>query len=206
MNEETHEKLKSIKQSFRLMMNGVAAQSMREKGILYKINWGVPLPLLKKQAEEIGQDYDLAIELWKEDIRECKILAIMIMPNDKMLPEITDLWMEQTPNQEIAEVAAMYLYQNLEYAPIIAYEWIASNKLLYQICGYNILSRLFYKGQEPNERGINEFLDQALIALQDDNISLKKAVINSLRHFADFGDEYEQIAKRAMKSLNLQLF
>ncbi len=206
MNEETHEKLKSIKQSFRLMMNGVAAQSMREKGIIYKINWGVPLPLLKKQAEEIGHDYDLAIELWKEDIRECKILATMIMPNDKMLPEITDLWMEQTPTQEIAEVAAMYLYQNLEYAPVIAYEWIASDKLLYQICGYNILSRLFLKGQEPNERGINEYLDQAKIALQDENLSLKKAVINSIRHFADFGDEYEQIAKSAMKSLNLQLF
>ncbi|MBP7357774.1 DNA alkylation repair protein [Xylanibacter oryzae] len=206
MNEETHERLKSIKQSFRLMMNGVAAQSMREKGIVYKINWGVPLPLLKKQAEEIGPDYDLAIELWKEDIRECKILAIMIMPIDRMLPEITDLWMEQTPTQEIAEVAAMYLYQKLEYAPVIAYEWIASDNILYQLCGYNILSRLFSKGLEPNERGINEFLDQAKTALLGDNISIKKAAINSIRHFADFGEEYEQIAKRAMKSLNLQLF
>ena len=29
---ETHDKLKQIKQSFHLFMNGVAAQSMREKG------------------------------------------------------------------------------------------------------------------------------------------------------------------------------
>ena len=39
MTEETHEKLKAIKQSFRSMMNGPVSQSMREKGSDYKINW-----------------------------------------------------------------------------------------------------------------------------------------------------------------------
>ena len=44
MNEQIHEKLKEIKQSFRLMMNGVASHSMREKGVAYKINWGCANP------------------------------------------------------------------------------------------------------------------------------------------------------------------
>ena len=47
MDEQIHEKLKEIKQSFRLLMNGVASQSMRQKGVSYKINWGVPLPELQ---------------------------------------------------------------------------------------------------------------------------------------------------------------
>ena len=38
MTDQTHEKLMQIKQSFRLLMNGVASQSMREKGLSYKIN------------------------------------------------------------------------------------------------------------------------------------------------------------------------
>ena len=80
MTEQTHEKLKAIKQSFRLMMNGVAARSMRDKGLDYKINWGVSLPDLQTMAREYEQDYELAIELWKEDIRECKILATLLMP------------------------------------------------------------------------------------------------------------------------------
>ena len=103
MNEETHQKLMTIKRSFRLLMNGPGSQSMRDKGLGYKLNWGVPFYELKKMAEEYGKDYDLAIELWKEDIRECKILATLIMPADKMLPEITDLWMEQVQSQEMAE-------------------------------------------------------------------------------------------------------
>ena len=69
MNEKTHQKLMEIKRSFRLLMNGPVSQSMREKGMDYKLNWGVSLPHLQEVAREYGKDRDLAIALWKEDIR-----------------------------------------------------------------------------------------------------------------------------------------
>lgn len=201
MNEQTHQKLMEIKRSFRLLMNGPGSQSMREKGLGYKINWGVPFTELKKMAEEYGKDYDLAIELWKEDIRECKILATLIMPADKMLAEITDLWMEQVNNQEMIEMLVFNLLQNVEYAPVIAYQWIASDKPLYEMAGFHLLSRLFAKGQEPNERGINEFLDQAATVLQGDNMGVKHAAINSVMRFCDFGEDFEKIARGALKGI-----
>lgn len=200
MKEETQEKLKHIKQSFRLRMNGVAAQSMREKGTEYKINWGISLMELKQMAKEYGKDYDLAIQLWKEDIRECKILATLMMPAEKMLPEIVDLWMEQTQSQEIAELAAFNLYQYLDYAPVLAYQWIASDNDLYQISGYQLLSRLFAKGQEPNERGINEFLDQATTALKASNGGVRHAALNCISRFVDLDQNYETVARGALKS------
>lgn len=203
MTDETHEKLKRIKQSFRLRMNGVAAQSMRDKGADYKINWGISLVELKQMAAEYGKDYDLAIALWKEDIRECKILATLIMPAEKMLPEIVDLWMEQTSSQEMAEMAAFNLYQHLDYAPVLAYQWIATDNDIYQICGYQLLSRLFAKGQEPNERGINEFLDQAVTALQSSNKGVQHAALNCIQRFADMDSSYEKVAQGALKASGL---
>ncbi len=199
MTENTHEKLKHIKQSFRLRMNGVAAQSMRDKGAEYKINWGISLAELRQMAAEYGKDYELAIELWKEDIRECKIMATLIMPADQMLPEIADLWMEQTQSQEIAEVAAFNLYQHLDYAPMLAYQWIASENDIRQICGFQLLSRLFAKGQEPNERGINEFLDQAITALQSENSGVRHAALNCICRFADMDEAYGKVARAALK-------
>ena len=91
-----NDKIKEIKQSFRLMMDGSIAQSMRDKGVDYHLNWGATLPRLRQKADEIGKNYDLAIALWKENVRECKILATMIMPADEILPEVVDIWMEQT--------------------------------------------------------------------------------------------------------------
>lgn len=201
MNEETHQKLMKIKRSFRLLMSGPTSQSMTQKGLGYKINWGVPFIELKKMALEYGKDYELAIELWKEDIRECKILATLIMPAEKMLPEITDIWMEQVKSQEMAEMLAFNLLQYVDYAPDIAYEWIATDKTLYEIAGFQLLARLFANGQEANERGINEFLDQATVALQGDNMGIKHAAANCVLRFADLGEEYEKIARAALKGI-----
>ena len=201
MNEETHQKLMKIKRSFRLLMSGPTSQSMTQKGLGYKINWGVPFIELKKMALEYGKDYELAIELWKEDIRECKILATLIMPAEKMLPEITDIWMEQVKSQEMAEMLAFNLLQHVDYAPAIAYEWIATDKTLYEIAGFQLLARLFANGQEANERGINEFLDQAAVALQGDNMGIKHAAAHCVLRFADLGEEYEKIARAALKGI-----
>jgi len=212
--EEVSQIIKEIKQSFRQMMDGAVAQSMRDKGLNYHLNWGATLPRLKAKAEELANSrqltvdsqYDLAIALWKENVRECKILATMLMPPEKMLPEVCDIWMEQVPSQEIAEQVAFNLWQHLPYAPEKAYQWIASDQEYYQLCGFHVLSRLFMNGQEPNERGINEFIDQAISALQGPYMSVRKAAMQSFLHFAELGLVYERMAKSATKSINLDIF
>lgn len=224
MDENTlHSKVKEIKQSFRLMMDGVVAQSMRDKGVNYHLNWGATLPRLKAKAEELKAEYantspftsspshhtsdhsplyDLAIALWKENVRECKILATMLMPADEMLPGVCDVWMEQIGELEIAEQAAFNLWQHLPYAPAKAYEWIASDKEYYQLCGFHVLSRLFMNGQEPNERGINEFLDQATAALRGPFWSVRKAAMQSVNHFSELGLVYERMAHSVLRTIS----
>ena len=184
-------------------MNGVASQSMREKGVSYKINWGVPVPELQKMAVEYGKDYDLAIELWKEDIRECQVLATLIMPAERMSEDLVDVWMERLHTQEMAELLAFNLLQHLNFAPSLAYQWIASDKDMYQLCGYQLLARLFAKGMEPNERGINEFLDQVHTTLAGNNLALKHAAFNCVLNFCELSEEMEIIAKKALSDLDI---
>ena len=206
MTEETNEKLKAIKRSFRTVMNGVASHSMREKGVGYKLNWGVSLVHLREMAATYGKDYDLAIALWKEDIRECKILATLIMPAERLLPEVADIWLEQTTSQELAEMLAANLLKDVSYAPEIAYRWMASDSDIRQICGFCILSRLFMRGQEPNERGINEFLDQAVTALLGTSVGVRHAAWNCINRFAELGEDYEAIAKKALRQAGIDFF
>lgn len=206
MNQnEIQDKIRELKRSFRLVMNGPASASMREKGVDYKLNWGVPFIQLKQMSKELPHDYDFAIALWKEDIRECKILATLCMPAEKMPEEVADIWMEQTNSQEMVEMQAFNLYQNVSYAPKLAYKWMASDKDLYQICAYDIIGRLFMKGQEPNERGINEFLDQAVTALKSPSTGVRHAAMNAITRFADLGLVYERLAKSALRTNKIDL-
>lgn len=197
--EEIESKIKELKRGFRLVMNGPASQSMREKGLDYRLNWGVPFIQLKQMAADLPHDYDFAIALWKEDIRECKILATLLMPHDKMPEEVAEIWMEQTNSQEMAEMQAFNLYQYVSYAPKLAYRWMALDDTVKEICAYDILGRLFMKGQEPNERGINEFIDQAVTALKSPSAGLCHAAMNALTRFADLGLVFERLAKAALK-------
>lgn len=199
----TNEQVKEIKQSFRQMMDGSIAQSMRDKGVNYHLNWGATLPRLKEKATKIGPNYDLAIALWKENVRECKILATMIMPSNKVLPEVIDIWVEQIDAIEIAEQASYNLFQHLPFAAEKAYQWLAAPDDLTQLCGYHVLSRLFLNKQEPNERGINEFVDQALVALQSSNLSLRKAAMQSVLRFSELGLMYQRLARSAVRTIGM---
>ncbi len=208
------EQVKEIKQSFRQLMDGATAQSMRDKGVAYKLNWGASIPMLREKAEELKAStinlqpstlYQLSIALWKENVRECKILATMLMPADQVLPEVIDIWMEQMPSQEMAEQASFNLFQYLPFAPAKAYEWMASDKELYQLCGFLVLTRLFMNGQEPNDRGINEYIDQLEVALQGPSLAVRKAAMQSVQRFAELGLVYERLAKSALKRHNLDI-
>lgn len=197
--------VKDIKQSFRLMMNGITAKSMRDKGLDYHLNWGISLPDLKNIAKKYGKNYELAIALWKEDIRECKILATMIMPADKVSHDVIELWIEQTHTLEIAEQAALNLYQYLPFAKEEAYQLIASDNEIRQICGHHVLSRLFMNGTETNKKETDEFIDQIQTAISSESVALKKAAIASIIHFSELGASYANIAHNTLNKLGMDL-
>ena len=106
---ELAEELKNIKTQLRLSMNGVASASMREKGLNYKLNFGVELPRLKSIASTYTKDHELAQALWKENIRECKIWAGLVQPVETFFPEIADIWIDDINNIEILNIIVIII-------------------------------------------------------------------------------------------------
>lgn len=199
----THETIKEIKAQFRLFMNGVASQSMREKGLNYKLNFGIELPRLKEISLRYEKNHSLAGELWKENIRECKILATMLQPVETFLPEIADIWVEDINQPELAEVACMNLFQHLPYASTKAFQWMADEREYFQVCGYLTIARLFMRGGYLNERAENEFLDQATATLTDskENYRPAQAALTAVRMYIRLGKSQAQATLKATSSL-----
>jgi hypothetical protein len=206
MKEETQLQVKEIKREFRTLMNGETLRSMKEKGVNYHLNWGVNILDLRKMAEERKMNSDLAIAIWKENIRECKILATMLMPAEEMEEDLVDLWMEQTDEQEIAEQAVFNLYRHLSFAPAKAYQWMAAKREIVQLSGFLLIARIFMDGRAPDERGIHEFIDQSIAAILSSSLMVKHAAVNSIRRFMELGEPYEKIARSALKSNDLDFF
>ena len=184
MDNNIHETIKDIKSKFRLFMNGMVSQSMREKGMEYKLNFGIENPRIKEIAAGYEPDHELAQALWKENIRECKILAGLLQPADTFYPEIADIWIEGMDYPELAEYTVMNLFQRLPYASEVVFRWMADEREMFQLCGFLLMARLLMKGEKLNERAEAEFLDQACTAVEGDCGPVQKAASVALRKYA----------------------
>lgn len=140
------EKVKAIKRSFRLYMNGEASRSMRDKGLDYKINWGISQLELRNMAGQYGKDAALADALWVENIRECKILATLVMPATDMSYEQAGEWLAGITSVELAEVAAFNLFQHLPFADALVADMLQSDNAMLHVCAYNLACRLVRRG------------------------------------------------------------
>ena len=188
-NSEVLEELRLIKKTMRGVMNGMTSSSMRNKGLTYKVNFGVELPRLQEMSAEFSHTYELSSLLWKEDIRECRLLAGMLMPVEQFDAELADVWVEQMRFTEEAECTVLHLFSRAPWASVKAFEWIASERPMAQLCGYLLLARLFMRGNRLRERDAHEYLDQTVAALhQGDTPAVRSAALKCLYKYMDLGE------------------
>ena len=189
-----HETVRQIKAQLRLFMNGVLSQSLREKGLQYRLIFGVELPRLREIAANYEPNHELAQALWKEDIRECKILAAYLQPTDTFDSELADFWMESIHNTELADYVCMALFRRLPYASQKAFQWMASETRIEVYTGFRLMTHLIAQhGTEMNDRSRDEFLDQVHTVLQGDDLLIKQAAQSAL-------DRYEALGGNVLKT------
>lgn len=184
-----------IKKELRANMNGIASEAMGRKSEDYRVNFGVEIPRLHNIATEFQPSHELAQQLWKESVRECRILATILQPVDSFLPEIADIWVDDIRTLELAQVASLNLFSRLPYASDKVFLWIASEREITQQCGYLTLCHIMRKG-EMNERSADEFIDQALTAYAGGSMMLQRTL---MRAFAIFAENNPSAAKRLPK-------
>lgn len=184
-----------IKKELRANMNGIASEAMGRKSEDYRVNFGVEIPRLHNIATEFQPNHELAQQLWKESVRECRILATILQPVDSFLPEIADIWVDDIRTLELAQVASLNLFSRLPYASDKVFQWIASEREITQQCGYLTLCHIMRKG-EMNERSADEFIDQALTAYAGGSMMLQRTL---MRAFAIFAENNPSAAKRLPK-------
>lgn len=203
---ETSELLKEIKRSFRLYMNGEASRSMREKGLDYKINWGVSQVELRRMAGKYGKNRELAEALWAErNIRECRLLATLVMPAGAMTATEAIEWAMSAASVEHVEALMFNLLQYVVHADSIVEEMLRASTSITRIGAYNLVPRLLKR-----RVGCSAGMYAALFeGAKEDLGKLKKnttavdrqllhALLNCLQYIGSFDTE---LAKTANKLL-----
>lgn len=115
----------------RQLRNGDTANSMRQMGIIYPVNYGVSIPDLKTIAKPFTGDHPLALALFEQDIRECKIMASIIDDPKQVNGEQVDRWSNDFNNIEIVEQVCSNLFWKVDCSLSRSIEWcLGENPLL----------------------------------------------------------------------------
>ena len=177
----------AIKAELRAAMNGVASRAIRESGMGYRLAFGTELPRLREIAAGFQPDRRLATALWQEDIRETKMLAIMLFPLDEFDTDMADIWVSSlVPEQaEIAQLLSMDILSRTPFAPELAFRWMADDRLMHQLCGFLVTTRLLMQGAQLSPDAEAEFVDQAAATLPSPFRPLRRAVQNALLRYAE---------------------
>lgn len=203
---ETTEQVKQIKRSFRLYMNGVTSTSMRQKGLDYKINWGVSQMDLRHMAEQYGKDKALAAALWQENIRECKILATLIMPAADFTASEAMEWAATLSTVELAETAVFNLFQHMAEAEQLSQLLLENEEKLLRICAYNLVCRLLKRNQECAPQLYAALFEKAASDLKSADRQLLHPLVNCLDYVSSTDTEAAKEATRLLKEAGFGAF
>ncbi len=104
-------------------------------------SFGIGLTRLRKLAKEIGRDRELALALWKTDVWEGKVLALLVDDPAKITRAQAETQVEQMANGMLAHVFAS-CDATLAKTPFVvelADQWVRSDDPVRRDCGYGLL-------------------------------------------------------------------
>lgn len=158
-NPEVDRMFQEIVSKIRPLQNGEVVNSMQKRGVDYKVNFGVSIPLLRQLASDYEKDHLLALKLWNKQWRETMILATLLDEPDKVTENQMDFWVKNLQSVEIAEQAAMNLFSKSGFAYRKAFEYCLGKKLLVKIVGLLMIGRLALTDKEAPDEQFDPFFE-----------------------------------------------
>lgn len=181
-----HSTLKSLRNQLRRHMDGISSKSMRDKGVDYGINFGVNLLHLRELSKTLPHDAELAALLWHKDVREMKLLALLILPHDAITPELLQAWSTEITELEVAEHFVLELVTPSGYGePLALTLWSeAPTTAMTRLLPYIILNRLALQ-QKVSPALVDELQRHVVYDLETAGLDLATYIHRSLSTLAE---------------------
>lgn len=170
-DQETEKKFQQILMLIKSRKSGEIADLMKQKGIEYKINWGVSIIELREIAKQFEPDHLLALKLWNKQWRETMILATLIDEPNKVTEEQINFWTKTFENTEIAEQASANLWVKTKFAFVKAMEWCRGKKHIIRYTGVHLIGRLALTDKSAIDEMFELFFEELPTLAKDSSLN-----------------------------------
>ena len=146
-------KMAALLAALRTEMNGAMVEAMEERGIHYPLSYGVSLSTIRRIATPYAPDHALARLLYRQQVRELQLAALIVADPRQITPEEAPFWLEGVQNGELAENLARLLGET-QLVPVLLQKYTGrtqSHFVRYAVLLSAARSMLFRPCQAPEE-------------------------------------------------------
>ena len=132
--ENNTSKMVALLGKIRKQMNGAVLDTFRYYGENYGMNYGVAIHSLRDMANQVGTDDSLSRFLYRQQVRELRIIALWIADSTTITAADFDFWAAGVVNSEVAEQAAQALLCGIEPIDALLEAWCSTDNELLAYC------------------------------------------------------------------------
>jgi 3-methyladenine DNA glycosylase AlkD len=165
----------------RSMSNPKNVAGMARFGINPKNTYGIPIPVLRRMARELGRDHELALQLWKSEIHEARILATMMDTPEAVTSKQMEDWVGDFDSWDVCDQCCGNLFNRTALAKRKAVEWSSRKEEFVKRAGFSLMAALAFRDKNSDEAQFIMFLKIIRKESYDERNFVKKAVNWALR-------------------------
>lgn len=165
------QQFRQILTRIRMAKSGETVAQMKERGLVYKINWGASIISLRDIAKQYEPNHLLALKLWNKQWRETMILAAMMDVPGEVTEEQMDYWTKSLETTEIAETLNTFLWAKTKFAFVKSLEWCRGKKHLVRFTGLHLMGRLAITEKSAMDELFEPFFDVLSPLAKDPNLT-----------------------------------
>ena len=192
--------LQQVIKKLELLENSEEIEIKKKKfGINAENSLGIYHKDLKVLAKEIGQDNQLALELYDTGIYEARILCSKIYDPQCISENQMDKWAADFENWEICDSFCMGFFAKSRYSLSKANEWSEIDSEFVKRAGFVIMAAYGFADKKSGNEVFEKFFQPIEREAGDDRLYVKKAVNWALRNI---GKRNADLQMRAIEVAN----
>jgi len=162
---------------------------------------GISLYVLRPKAKEIGQNHELAMELWKTGVHEARLLACFIGDPEKLTGKQMESMAKDFDSWDICDQCCSSLFDPNPLAWKKAVEWGEREEEFVKRAGFVLMAALSVHDKGAADSKFREFFPIIKRESGDERNFVKKAVNWALRQIGKRNKALNKDAVRAAKEI-----
>ena len=173
--------VEAILKELQRLGNPANVEGMARFGIRASKVYGVTVPELRRIAQSIGKDHQLAQQLWRSGAHEARIIASLIDDPHKVSDRQMERWVKQFDNWAVCDACCCNLFDKTGLAYQKAIEWTSRSEEFVKRAGFTLMAALAVHDKKAPDAVFLAFLPLFEREAVDERNFIRKAVNWALR-------------------------